>query len=230
MKKWSDTQDLILASSRRYVFAHKASGRLSQKSDREDDSLQNQMEAYHKRPLHILSRLDRPVSGIVTFSKESSFTKHFLKEQQASKVTKTYLAVVADRWEGETRQLTHYHWHDKKHMKARLTAEPVTGSTKVTLDCRLLGHLERYSVLELTLGSGRYHQIRAQLAATGHHIKGDVRYGARRGNKNRSIHLHAWRLEMKDLQGDPLRMEAALDMEDPLWAIVHKMTTEQNGE
>jgi 23S rRNA-/tRNA-specific pseudouridylate synthase len=52
----------------------------------------------------------------------------------------------------------------------------------------LLGSSDHYHLLEINLITGRHHQIRAQLAAIGCPIKGDVKYGARRGNRDRSIH------------------------------------------
>jgi 23S rRNA pseudouridine1911/1915/1917 synthase len=56
---------------------------------------------------------------------------------------------------------------------------------------RLLLSLERYHLLEITLYTGRHHQIRAQLHAIGCHIKGDLKYGSPRSNPGGGIHLHA---------------------------------------
>ena len=65
------------------------------------------------------------------------------------------------------------------------------GSKEAKLTYRVLNCGERYTLLEVDLHTGRHHQIRSQLAAVGHPIKGDVKYGARRAERDKSICLHA---------------------------------------
>ena len=206
-----DAKTRIIASSKKFILAIKSSGQLSQKSERGDTSLQNLLEAYQKKALHILTRLDRPVSGLVLFSRSSDFTAHYLKEQEEGRVVKTYLALVQGQWVDKHKELTHYHYHDKKNKKARLSKEPMQGKgvTEVKLTCALKKSLYKYSLLELTLKKGRFHQIRAQLAEVGFPIKGDVKYGARRGNRDRSIHLHAQGMRFKEYGGGMVEYEVA---------------------
>lgn len=220
-----DTNDIIIENNKSYVVAIKQTGQLSQKSQRGDASLQNQIEAYQKKPLHILTRLDRPVSGLVLFSKSHDFSSHFLKQQEQGAVNKTYLVVVEGLVSSAQGELSHHHFHDKKQLKARVqdTAGPKT--KPVTLHYSVLKQLERYTILSIELKSGRFHQIRAQLAHHGHPVKGDVKYGARRGNKDRSIHLHSQSLTFKDLKGKTQNYLAAVDGEDSLWKLVPEQTT-----
>ena len=216
-----DAKTRIIASSKQFILAIKSCGQISQKSERGDESLQNQLEAYQKKALHILTRLDRPVSGLVLFSRSSEFTSHYLKEQEEGRVTKTYLALVEGQWDASLTELSHYHYHDKKHKKARLTADPMPGKSvsKVNLTCALRKKLDRYSLVELTLKKGRFHQIRAQLAEVGFPIKGDVKYGARRGNKDRSIHLHAQGMRFREVNGAMIEYEITPPVADALWKV-----------
>ena len=62
------------------------------------------------------------------------------------------------------------------------------------LEYRVIKRYDRYTLLEVNLFTGRKHQIRAQLAATGHPIKGDLKYGARRSNRDGGISLQAHRI------------------------------------
>ena len=76
-------------------------------------------------------------------------------------------------------------------------------------------------MLQIHLITGKHHQIRAQLAAIGCPIKGDVKYGARRKNQDRSIHLHAWRLGFQHPEtGEKVVFEAPVPEGDSLWAAV----------
>ena len=68
-------------------------------------------------------------------------------------------------------------------------------SKKASLTYRYLGSSDRFHLIEIELHTGRHHQIRAQLAAIGLHIKGDLKYGFSRSNSDGGIHLHARKIE-----------------------------------
>lgn len=72
--------------------------------------------------------------------------------------------------------------------------EHAEGARKAVLSYKIVEKYDRYSLLEVELQTGRHHQIRAQLAAMGHCIKGDLKYGAKRSNPDSSISLQAHRL------------------------------------
>ena len=214
-----DTNDIILENNKEYLIAHKKSGQLSQKSEKGDDSVQNQIEAYRKTALHILTRLDRPVSGLVVFSKSSSFTTHFLDLQTKSAVTKTYVAIVEGQMDAKGGTLVSHLVHDKKNQKARVSQTATDKTREATLDYKTIKALDKYTIVELSLTSGKFHQIRVQLSDHGHPIKGDVKYGARRGNKDRSIHLHARKLAFKDLHKKEQTYIANFPSDDSLWNL-----------
>ena len=80
---------------------------------------------------------------------------------------------------------------------------------------------DHYSILSVTLETGRHHQIRAQLAAIGSPIKGDLKYGFDRSNPNGGIHLHARQLEfVHPVTKIPISIEAPLP-KDPIWDLCH---------
>ena len=78
--------------------------------------------------------------------------------------------------------------------KSFVTDSEKGGAKEAKLTYQLIASSERYHLLEITLETGRHHQIRAQLAAIGCFIKGDIKYGAKRSNEDGSICLHARRL------------------------------------
>ena len=221
-----NTDKIILENNKNYLIAHKRSGQLSQKSEKGDDSVQNQIEAYRKTPLHILTRLDRPVSGLVVFSKSSDFTSHFLELQTQSEVTKTYVAIVEGKLDSKEGTLINHLVHDKKNQKARISREATDKTREATLDYKFIKALDKYTIVELSLTSGKFHQIRVQLAESGHPIKGDVKYGARRGNKDRSIHLHARKLVFRDLYKKEQTYVANFPENDSLWDLAAEAYTD----
>lgn len=214
------TQDIIIEDNKHYLVGIKPSGQTSQKSERGDDSLQNQIEAYRKKALHILTRLDQPVSGVVVFSKSKAFTRHFLDLQKDQKVKKTYIAYVEGHVVSKGGRLENFLVHDKKNKKARICPESTKNTEYVVLDYKVLKQLDKYTVIEVELMSGSFHQIRVQLSHMGHPIKGDVKYGARRGNKDRSIHLHAYKVAFKDLDKKNQLYTAGYPSDDTLWALM----------
>lgn len=138
-----------------------------------------------------IHRLDRPTSGIVLFAKKKiAFTKisALLRRTQ---IEKTYWAVVENAPPESSMRLSHVLQTDHKKNKSYVQTQPNTGDAAAVLELKSVGKSERYTFLEIKLITGRQHQIRAQLAAIGCPVKGDVKYGARRGNPDRSIMLHA---------------------------------------
>jgi 23S rRNA pseudouridine1911/1915/1917 synthase len=140
-------------------------------------------------------RLDRPTSGVVIFARTDKSLERLSALFREGGVKKTYWAVVAERPPGESGRLVHWLKRNPVQNKSYAVAGPSGGHAQAArearLTYRLLFSLERYHLLEIELETGRHHQIRAQLAAIGCHIKGDLKYGAARSNPGGGIHLHA---------------------------------------
>lgn len=226
-----DDHDSIIKQTKDFLIAYKQAGQLSQASDKGEKGLDYELVKALKCKLHLLTRLDRPVSGMVIFSKTASFNKHFQRKQENGRVEKDYITIVEGKLGRPSdiqTTLSHFHVHDKKHLKARLSDTQTASFKPISLSYETIAVLDNYTILKVTLTNGRFHQIRAQLSHIGHPIKGDVKYGARRGNKDRSIHLHAYRIRFKNAMGDKRQFEAPLPDHDALWqAAVENIASEE---
>jgi 23S rRNA pseudouridine1911/1915/1917 synthase len=141
-------------------------------------------------------RIDVPVTGCVLFAlnKESlAFLNDVFAGKTSMSVEKRYWAIVEKPSFilPESGELVHWIETNVKLNKSFAYNDDGQGRKKATLFYRITGEGKNYLFLEIKLLSGRHHQIRAQLAATGIRIKGDVKYGAKRGEKDGGIRLHA---------------------------------------
>ena len=144
--------------------------------------------------LGVVHRLDRPTSGIVVFARTSIALARLNKLFSERETEKTYWAIVKNSPEKDSDTLVHYLRRNPKQNKSYANKNEVPNSKKAILRYFILKKLDRYSLIEIELETGRHHQIRAQLSAIGCPIKGDLKYGFDRSNKDGSIHLHARRL------------------------------------
>ncbi len=130
---------------------------------------------------------------------------------------KTYWAIVKQRPPRESDRLVHWMIRNTRQNKSYAHAEERAHSKKAILEYRIRQQLDRYWLLEILLETGRHHQIRAQLAAIGSPIKGDLKYGFDRSNADGSIHLHARELTFTHpVRKEPLHCIAD-PPSDPLW-------------
>jgi len=218
----------IISYSKDFIALNKPNGHLSQKPEDDSDQSIYEIRKLHHVESHVLTRLDRPVSGLVLVSLKKKFNQHFQKIQEQGKVTKSYLAIVEGAYEGEATDLKHFLHHNKKKFKSYIADEQSGTFKPVKLSLSVLQKLDNYTVLRIQLQQGKFHQIRAQLAHIGYPIKGDVKYGARRGNKDRSIHLHAHKIKFIDQLGEIKSIKADIPENDNLWKAVSKFITKDN--
>ncbi len=168
------------------------------------------------QPVH---RLDRPASGVLLFALTTSFFTAMTTLFQKREVEKTYWAVVEGRPAGTECELAHHLEPDRRRNLVRVCPDRPPNAR---LSCRRAGESERYSFLIVRPRMGRQHQIRVQLAAAGFPIKGDVKYGARRGHPDRSILLHARELAFRHPLTDvPVRIIAPTPV-GVLWDLFKK--------
>jgi 23S rRNA pseudouridine1911/1915/1917 synthase len=144
--------------------------------------------------LGVVHRLDRPTSGIVVFARTSKALARLNKLFSERETQKTYWAIVKSSPEKASDTLIHYLKRNPKQNKSYANKNEVPNSKKAILSYSILKKLDRYSLVEIKLETGRHHQIRAQLSTIGCPIKGDLKYGFDRSNKDGSIHLHARKL------------------------------------
>jgi 23S rRNA pseudouridine1911/1915/1917 synthase len=199
--------------------------------------------AFPPRAVH---RLDVPVSGCALFARSagalSFLSKAFVGAIGADKgaddnagegrVQKRYWAVLETPQtpvpdEGE---LVHWIEWNKRKNKSAAYSEEAPGRRKALLRYRIAGRGDRYLFMDIELLTGRRHQIRAQLEAVGLHIKGDLKYGAKRSEKGGGIRLHARGLGFPDPRGSPppILVSAPPPFRDRLWEDFGKCYPEEH--
>lgn len=167
--------------------------------------------------LGVAHRLDRPTSGIVVFAKTSKALPRLNKMFAEKAAKKTYWAVVKNLPEKQQATLTHWMKRNTKQNKSYANSKEVPDSKKAILAYQIIKKLDNFYLLEVDLKTGRHHQIRAQLTAIGCPIKGDLKYGFDRSNKNGSIHLHARRLSfLHPVKNEPMDFTAPTP-DDSVW-------------
>ena len=193
----------IIYEDNHLIIINKAPGELSQSDITKDPSLVDDLKVYLKHKyqkkgnvyLGLVNRLDRPTSGLLIFSKTSKSLIRMNKIQKLRKIKKTYYAVTEKRPKNESDQLINYLKKNQSKNKSFVVNENDPKAKKAILKYRLIKKLKNYFLLEVILETGRHHQIRCQLSNIGCPIKGDVKYGAKRPNKDRSISLHSKKIE-----------------------------------
>nr|NQU91438.1 RNA pseudouridine synthase [Bacteroidota bacterium] len=215
----------ILYEDNHIIIVNKNPGDIVQADIGRDPTLRDAVKKYVKQKynkpgdvfLGIVHRLDRPVSGAIIMARTSKALSRLNKIFRNREVKKTYWAVVDKQPPEKEGHLVHYLKKTERINKSFVVAETQPGALRAELIYRYLAGSERYFLLEIELLTGRHHQIRAQLAAIGCYIKGDLKYGFPRSNPNASIHLHARKIEfVHPVKNEPV-VVVANPPADPVW-------------
>ncbi|WP_085535745.1 RluA family pseudouridine synthase [Massilibacteroides vaginae] len=165
----------------------------------------------------VTHRLDRPVSGLVLFTKTSKALPRMNEMFRNGDIKKTYWAIVKNRPPQEEGELVHWLVRNEKQNKSYAYDTEKPESKKAILHYKLIATSDNYYLLEIDLKTGRHHQIRCQLAKMGCPIKGDLKYGADRSNKDGGISLHAHSAEfIHPVSKQPVKIIAPVP-DDNLW-------------
>ena len=179
------------------------------------------LKAKYNKPgqvfLGVVHRLDRPTSGVVVFSKTSKALSRLNRLFAEKEAEKTYWAVVRTPPESPSGTLVHWLKRNPERNKSYAYGKEVPGSKKAVLEYRILKKLQAYYLLEIDLKTGRHHQIRSQLSAIGCPIKGDLKYGFDRSNRDGSIHLHARSIAFVHPVSKIFIRSTAPPPKDPIW-------------
>jgi len=189
----------VLFEDNHLLIVNKKSGDIVQGDKTGDKPLSDVVKEYIKEKynkpgevfLGVVHRLDRPTSGVIIFARTSKALERLNKMLRERTISKTYWAVVKNTPLKEKDSLIHFLKKNPKNNKSTVFTKETDASKKAILHYSVIKKLDNYSLLEIDLETGRHHQIRAQLAYIGSPIKGDLKYGASRSNKDGSIHLHA---------------------------------------
>ncbi|MDQ7917806.1 RluA family pseudouridine synthase [Mesonia sp. MT50] len=218
----------VIYEDNHLIVINKRAGDLVQGDKTGDAPLSEVVKIYlkekHNKPgnvyLGVVHRLDRPTTGIVLFAKTSKALPRLNKIFAERKNQKTYWAMVQKTPTPKNGTLVHYLKRNPKQNKSYAHTNEVPESKKGILHYTTLQELDRYTLLEIDLETGRHHQIRSQLSSIGSSIKGDLKYGFNRSNPDASIHLHARKLKLvHPVQKEEMTFVAALP-KDPLWDAV----------
>ncbi len=193
----------VIYEDNHIIIVYKESGEIVQGDKTGDAPLSDYVKAYikekYQKPgevfLGVVHRLDRPVSGLVVFARTSKALGRLNEMFRRGDVHKTYWALVANKPAADSGHLEHWLVRNEKQNKTYAYASVKPGAKHAALNYRVVGHTDRYYLLEVELLTGRHHQIRCQLAAMGCPIRGDLKYGAPRSNPDGSISLMSYRVQ-----------------------------------
>ena len=189
----------VLFEDNHLIIVNKRSGDITQGDKTGDKPLSDVVKEYVKEKynkagnvfLGVVHRLDRPTSGVIIFARTSKALERLNKMLRDKTISKTYWAVVKEYPKKEKGTLINFLKKNPKNNKSSVYTKEIPDYKRAVLHYNILKKLDNYSLLEIDLETGRHHQIRAQLSFIGFPIKGDLKYGFNRSNKDGSIHLHA---------------------------------------
>ena len=167
--------------------------------------------------LGVVHRLDRPVSGVILFARTSKALSRLNEMFREKKVKKTYWAIVKNKPQNAKGTLVHYLLKNQLKNKSQAFISENKNTLRSELSYELICNLNNYYLLLVSPKTGRHHQIRVQLAKIGCPIKGDIKYGFDRTNKDKSIHLHARKIDfIHPVSKEPVSITAPTP-NDVLW-------------
>ena len=195
----------VLHEDNHIIIVNKRAGDIVQGDKTGDKPLSDVVKEYIKdkynKPgnvyLGTVHRLDRPTTGLVIFAKTSKALPRLNKLFVSKDISKTYWAIVKNEPSKTEDTLINWLKKNPKNNKSYAYKKEVEGSKKAILHYKTIKKLDNYFLLEVNLETGRHHQIRCQLSNIGCPIKGDLKYGFDRSNRDASISLHARQIQFE---------------------------------
>ena len=222
--------DLILHKDHHIIVLNKPAGLATQKDKSGEPNAHQMAMAYAHRDLYLVHRLDQRVSGILVLAKTKDAAAFLSKQWKEKSTQKIYIGIVPAADIPSSGTLTHYLTFDSKTNVTTAHSNPLEGAVDSILEYKIIQHLENFMVLQIRLISGRKHQIRAQLAAIGIPIRGDIKYGSKRTNPDGAIDLHAYSLDFLHPSGSvPVKIIAPFP-EEGLWKHIDPALIETLNE
>ena len=192
----------VLYEDNHLLVVNKPAGLLAQGDQTGDPPLAEIAARYlkekYKKPgavfVGVVHRLDRPVSGVVVLARTSKALSRMNRLFGLRETAKTYLALTSRRPPEAEGRLVHWLKKDEMRNKVSVHASAIPGAMQADLTYRVLRQVSQGWLVQVNPVTGRPHQIRAQLAAIGAPIIGDVKYGGPAAPDHWGIYLHAWQL------------------------------------
>lgn len=225
----------VLFEDNHLIILNKLSSQIIQGDKTGDIPLSELVRVYLKEKydkpgdafIAVVHRLDRPVSGAIIFAKTDKAMYRMGSIFQKREIKKVYWAIVRNKPEEDSGHLINYLKKNEQQNKTYVYDQEIPGSYRAELKYRVLDSSDSYYLLEVELMTGKHHQIRAQLSAIGCPIKGDVKYGALRPNRNISISLHARLISFIHPIKKELLTVVAPVPEETLWQHFEQNCTEK---
>jgi len=215
----------ILYEDNHVIVINKKSSDIVQGDKTGDTTLPDVIKSYLKEKYNkpgnvfcgVVHRLDRPTSGAVIFARTSKALERLNKQFREKETDKMYWAIVDKKPEPTSGKLIHFLRKNENQNKSYVTNETSIGSKQAILNYAFLRSSDKFHLLEIQLETGRHHQIRVQLSTINCHIKGDLKYGAKRSNEDGSICLHARKISFNHPTTKELIEVTAPVPPDALW-------------
>jgi 23S rRNA pseudouridine1911/1915/1917 synthase len=223
----------ILYEDNHIIAVNKTQHDLVQKDATGDLSLDDKIRQYLKdkynKPgkvfLGVVHRLDRPVTGVVLFARTTKSLTRLTRMFRDGRIKKTYWAIVKNAPPKDSDRLVHYMILNAKQNKSYCYEIPKPRSKEAALSYKIIGKSEHYFLIEINLETGRHHQIRAQLAHIGCPVKGDLKYGFPRSNRDGGISLHAYEISfIHPVSNEPICIKAETQDRENLWKVLSDKT------
>ena len=216
---------LILHEDNHIIVINKRSGDIVQGDKTGDTPLLDHVKKYIKikynKPgdvfLGTVHRIDRPTSGAIIFAKTSKALSRLNKMLVDKEIKKTYWAIVKNRPSKDFDTIISWLKKNPKNNKSTSYISKVNDTKESILEYKTIKNLDNYFLLEINLKTGRHHQIRCQLSSIGSPVKGDLKYGAKRSNKNGGISLHSRKIEFIHPVNKKNINLTSQNPKDPLW-------------
>ena len=178
----------ILYEDNHLIAVWKEAGILSQKDYSGDLSIMDDIKKYLREKynkngnifLGLLHRLDRPVAGIMLFAKTSKGASRLSEQFREHTIVKKYSAIIEGQLEKKSGLLINFLEKEQKYsgpLRAKVNSKK---GIRAELSYKTILNNKNYSLVEINLLTGKFHQIRAQFAEIGHPIVGDIKYGGKK--------------------------------------------------
>ena len=189
----------VLFEDNHLLIVNKLPSEIVQGDKTGDTSLLELVKAYigakYQKPGNVFAglvhRIDRPVSGAVMFARTGKALSRMTTAVRERDFDKTYLAIVRNQPPQKEGPLNHFLLKNESMNKSFVVDAHRQGAKEARLSYALKASSDSFYLIEIKLHTGRHHQIRAQLAAIGCPILGDVKYGDKRPLPDAAIALHA---------------------------------------
>ena len=199
-------QDLDVIYEDNHIIVVKKEPNVPTQADKTEDMdmltiIKNYLKEKYNKPgnvyLGLVHRLDRPVGGVMVFAKTSKAASRLSNQVREKIFKKKYLAVVDGKFEQPTGTLEDYLYKDEKNNMSKVVNKDKKNAKLAKLDYEVLKYneIKNLSLIKVNLHTGRHHQIRVQLANSGHSIFGDQKYGTR--GQGKQIALWAYELTIQ---------------------------------